>query len=106
MSSIPGLRLEDFVMWNHDIVVEDQPDANASLLIAEMVGYVPPRSVLPAEQFAELVALYEPVRESVEQALVDFNEDSQSWRDYSVCIYIPDEIGKAAAAAAAAIVKG
>ena len=35
MSSLPGLTLESYVLWNYDLIVESQPDANFSLALAK-----------------------------------------------------------------------
>jgi hypothetical protein len=66
MSSIPGYTLEDFL--------ED-----------ELYGAIPS---------VEMVALCEPYRESVEYALDDFDQETQSWRDYSsgVADHIPEKV--------------
>lgn len=76
MSSRPGYTLEDFVGWNFDLELGD------------------PR--LPA-----VVAPFEPYRESVERALSDFDDETQSWRDYACGSFdfIPDDVYKAGAAA-------
>lgn len=84
MSSRPGLLLEDLVAWNWNLVIEDQPDPNESLRIAEVLGTsVSNRLRLTKQEFEPVLALYEPYRESVEYRLQDFDEDTQSWRDYA-----------------------
>jgi hypothetical protein len=83
MSSIPGYTLEDFVAWQWNLVVDEAPENNISLGLAEALGNSKPRPRLTKEQFAPIVAIYEPFREDIERRLEDFDEDTQSWRDYS-----------------------
>lgn len=83
MSSIPGYTLEDFVAWQWNLVVDEAPENNISLGIAELVGNVVPRPRLTKEQFAPIVAIYEPFRANIERRLDDFDEDTQSWRSYA-----------------------
>lgn len=97
MSSIPGYTLEDFLAWNFDVVVNDS-ETNFSLGMAEALGNRPRRPRLTAEQFAPIVELYEEHREKVEERLLDFDEECQSWRDYAGCVFdfIPDELDEKA----------
>ena len=46
-----------------------------------------------------LVNLFEPYRSEVERALCDFDEETQSWRDYSGIVgpSIPDDVYAAGA---------
>jgi hypothetical protein len=83
MSSLPGYTLEDFVAWQWNLVVDKAPENNISLGMAEALGNSKPRPRLTKEQFAPIVAIYEPFREDIERRLADFDEDTQSWRDYS-----------------------
>ena len=109
MSSIPGLTLESYVMWNHNLVVigylrwtyprrykgkkkEESikmatfsfgTSANASLQIAEALGINTYRVSLSQAQFDTILAIYEPYRAIVEARLTDFNEETQSWRTYA-----------------------
>lgn len=96
MSSLPGLRLEDYLQWNYDLVVLDGfPDANTSVALAEALGTSPrTRPRLTPAEFAPLVALFEEHRELIEYRLRDFDEDEQSWRDYasSAFDFIPDAL--------------
>lgn len=98
MSSFPGLNLEDYVMWQHDLIVDNQTHANPSLRIAEVLGVDTRRVRINAEQFAPILALYEAWREQIEYKLLDFDEDSQSWRDYAGCSFdfVPEEVVDAA----------
>ena len=83
MSQIPGYRLEDFLMWSFDLVVDGESDANWSMMAVEKLGMVEPkRKVLTKEQFKQIVNLYEDLREWVERKLDEFDEETQSWRDY------------------------
>lgn len=83
MSSCPGSYLEDYLMWNYDLIVNGDTGANPSLAIAEAMGTIKRRPALTSEQFAPLVALWEPWREYIERSLSYFNEEEQSWRDYA-----------------------
>lgn len=84
MSSLPGCSLEAFLMWNYNLIVDGDGSANPSLQIAEAIGTATQRRVpLTNEQFAPLVALYEPYRDQVERRLADFDEENQSWRNYA-----------------------
>lgn len=83
MSSLPGLDLEDYLMWNFDLIVGENDNANPSLRIAEILGVETGRVRITPEQFAPLVHLYEPHRDMVERRLAQFDEDRQSWRDYA-----------------------
>lgn len=83
MSSIPGYTLEDFVAWQWNLVVDEAPENNISLGFAEALGNIPERPRLTKEQFAPILAVYEPFREDIERRLDDFDEDNQSWRGYS-----------------------
>lgn len=58
MSECPGLMLEDFVSWKHS-VSED------------WIG------------FKDLIHVYEPYRESIENWLLDFDDEGHSWRGYA-----------------------
>jgi len=87
MSSCPGSTLEDFLMWNFDLVVDGYGGANPSLQIAEAIGVQSGRRRLTAAQFSPVVALFEPHREQVEYALGSYCEDENgSWRDYAMSL--------------------
>jgi hypothetical protein len=62
MSSIPGYTLEAWIEWNHSI------------------GSHSPK-------FGPLLALYEPKREWIEDKLLDFDEENQSWRAYNSAVF-------------------
>lgn len=83
MSSLPGFDLESFLLWNFDLVVDGHDEANISLGLAEALGNIKPRPRMSPEKFAELVAIFEPHREQVEDKLSDFDKETQSWRDYA-----------------------
>lgn len=84
MSSLPGLDLEAFLSWQYNLVVFDTPEANPSLGMAERLGLsTNHRPILSKADFALIVALFEPYRDQVEARLMDFDEDSMSWRDYA-----------------------
>ncbi len=94
MSSLPGLGLEDFVMWAHDLIVDGNTGANKSLQIAEALGVPTRRIRVTGDQFQRILDLYEPYREDVERRLSDFDEAAQSWRDYASYSFgfVPDEV--------------
>lgn len=83
MSSRPGWTLEEFVMWEHDLIVDGDDGANESLRISEWMGQPTRRVSITKEQFMPILSLYEPYRKQVESLLSDFNDDEQSWRDYA-----------------------
>ncbi|MNY69163.1 hypothetical protein D3C86_2070590 [compost metagenome] len=68
--------------------------------MAEAFGMVSPRPTITKEQLAQVVSLYEPWREVIENRLLDFNEEEQSWRSYAECVDcdVPDEINDKAKA--------
>ena len=82
MSSIPGYKLEAYVAWRYSIVVDDHNENIVSLGIAEMIGNINMRPRLTQAQFANIMAFFEPLREGIEDWLGDFDEETQSWRDY------------------------
>jgi len=84
MSTIPGFQLEDYVAWELNVVVDDRNDPNISLQMAEMLGNISPRRRLSAESFDKLIATYfEEYRQPVEYLLNEFDDSTQSWRDYA-----------------------
>lgn len=84
MSTIPGYTLECYVMWDLDLIVDDDRSANLSLSLAEAMGQPTRRTRITSAQFREILALYEPFRVAVERALDQYDEDdSGSWRDYA-----------------------
>jgi hypothetical protein len=95
MSSIPGLTLESYVMWNHNLVVIGYPNANASLQIADALGINTYRVSLSQAQFDTILAIYEPYRTTVEYLLENFDDNLLSWTDYAgVCFNgVTDTIG-------------
>lgn len=62
MSSIPGYSLEAWIEWNHSV------DRGSP-------------------KFAAVLAIYEPKREWVEDKLMDFDEENQSWRAYNSAVF-------------------
>lgn len=88
MSSWPGSTLEDFLMWNYDLVVDGDGGANPSAQIAEILGTATrPRPRITAKQFAPIVALFEPYREAMERHLNWYDEaNGISWRDYAPAV--------------------
>lgn len=104
MSTWPGGKLEDYLMFWYDLIVEENNGANQSLRIIEALGVKTQRITLTEEQFKPIVSLFEPYREQVEIRLNWFNEETQSWRDY--CGFPMDDIQEDVCNAADAIVKG
>jgi hypothetical protein len=105
VSSWPGPDLEDFLMWQYDLIVDGDGSANPSLQIAEAVGVDTRRKSITREQFLPLLELFEPLRVDVERRLDWYNEeDCGSWRDYGG--YAFDFIPKEIEAKAAEIVSG
>ena len=94
MSSIPGYRLEDYLMWEYNLVVEDEPDANISLAMAEVLDTITPRTRISQEKFLQLVNIFDSQREYIENMLDGFEEETMSWRDYagSAFDHIPESI--------------
>lgn len=95
MSSCPGATLERYLEWLWDLIVDGDTGANPSLQIAELMGVDTRRIRITAEQFAPILALYEPYRELIEDKLMDYNEeDNGSWRDYACYAFdsVPESI--------------
>lgn len=94
MSSCPGYTLEAFLMWNYNLRVQDSPEANIGLGMAELMGHDSQRPLLTQAQFAPIVEMHEPHRETVEHLLDAFDEETQSWRSYgsSVDDCLPQEL--------------
>lgn len=88
MSSCPGYTLEEFLAWEYNVRVIDLPEANVSVGMAEAFCLVTiPRPILTTEQFTEIVGLYEPYREEIEDKLFDFDEEEHgSWRTYGAYV--------------------
>lgn len=104
MSSLPGTDLEAFIGWQWGLIVEDRPENNPSLGIAEAMGVQTNRITLSAEQFALLIRLYEPYREDIERQLDNFDEDTMSWRGYAGSVdWEPETVYQAAKALIEAI---
>lgn len=94
MSSLPGLTLESFVMWQWDLIVDGDGSANFSLSMAELLGNKTRRISINKDQFKLILDLYEEYREDVEYKLWDFDEEENSWRDYAGYNFdfIPNEV--------------
>lgn len=86
MSEIPGYTLEAFVEWEWNFAVIGESDKNFNLAVAEMLNGNYRRPRITKEQFAKLIALYEPYRDMIEYRLDQFDEDNQSWRGYCNCV--------------------
>ena len=93
MSTYPGDRLEDLLMWDYNLTVQDEKEACISTGLAEVFGTVKKRPVTSKETFAKLVALYEPLREEIEETL-DCYDYEYSWRDFAGCHFdcVTDEM--------------
>ena len=99
MSSRPGTKLEDYLLWRYDLTADGDYEPNRSLSIAEALGHRERRFNLNAEQLKELAAIFETWREHVEYLLLDYDEEeSGSWRDYAgLCFdFIDDRLDKKA----------
>lgn len=97
MSSIPGYTLEAFIAWQYDLIVEGEGENNFSRGVAESIGAAVKRPTLSTLQFKPLVAMHEPYREVIERRLGEFDEETQSWRNYAtyVDIDVPLEVVEA-----------
>lgn len=95
MSSCPGTTLEEYLAWNLNITVVELGETNFSVGLAEALGTIPRRPHLTKEQFSQLVEPFEPYRETVENRLLDYDEDQDgSWRMYAEFVGsdIPDHL--------------
>ena len=94
MSSLPGYTLESFVAWQWNLIVEEQSESNVSLGMAEFFGTVSRRKTLTQTEFKEIISLYLPYRQVIEERLADFDEETQSWRGYAEVVDpdIPEEV--------------
>ena len=94
MSSLPGYTLESFVAWQWNLIVEELPESNVSLGMAEFFGTVSRRKTLTQTEFKEIISLYLPYRQIIEGRLADFDEETQSWRGYAEVVDpdIPEEV--------------
>lgn len=92
MSSLPGLTLADYLAWEYNFTTEISPNANVNLNFAEALGTVARRPEMSSERFQVLLDALEPYRESIEDKLSYFNEETQSWRGYSE--YVASSIPK------------
>jgi hypothetical protein len=93
VSSFPGPRLEDYLAWNYNLIVDGDGSANMSLTIAEAMGVVPYRQQITTEQMQVVAKVFEEYRETVEYWLSNFDEENQGWRQYSSGYdTIPDEL--------------
>jgi hypothetical protein len=94
MSSCPGLTLEDFLLWNYNLTAEFAPEANFSTGIAQALGNIRPRHCLTQNQLRTLTEGFEHLRKEVENALLVFDDEGQSWRTYAgyAFDFIPDDI--------------
>jgi hypothetical protein len=87
MSSRPGLTLEAWLEDEYFLVLLDD----------RIIGIPDPGRLVPVrlEQFTQLVTLFEPHRDYVEDKLLDFDEENQSWRAYNSAVFdscFPDEL--------------
>lgn len=93
MSSRPGYTLESYVEWDLNLIVEGHDETNISLGLAETLGTIERRPHLAPDEFAPVLALFEPYRERVEYLLGEFDDESQSWRAYSAVFdFIPNSV--------------
>jgi hypothetical protein len=95
VSNKPGNSLESFVMWNYNLIVDDDDTANESLRIAEILGTATRRRPqITNEEFAPILVLFEPYRDRVEDLLNGHDDNEASWRDFAgyAFDFIPDEV--------------
>lgn len=84
MSHCPGLRLEDWITDWHRLVDADGEHGTA------IRRFYQGQLILSKEQFAELVRIYEPLREEIERRLEEYSEeDCGSWRDWAYYAFDP-----------------
>jgi hypothetical protein len=86
VSHCPGPRLEDWITDYWHIV-----DADGEYGTGIRRWYTG-QLIFSKEQFAALVAIYEPAREHVERLIGEFDEEEQSWRAYCDVFAIPQDI--------------
>lgn len=90
MSHCPGSSLEDWITdWYRLVDEKGEYGTGIRRLYKDQL-------VLNDEQFKKLVEIHESIREHIENLLVDFDEETMSWRDYCGCFHIPIHIEKAA----------
>lgn len=91
MSHCPGLDLEDWLTDWYRIVNDD--GAHGTSIRHFYKGQL----IFNEEQFAKLVEIHEPIREHVEELLLNYDEEENgSWRDYCGRFDVPDEIANEA----------
>lgn len=83
MSSLPGVTLEDYVAWQYDLKVCGHREANLNRAFAEAIGACAERPWTTESKFKQIVAVVEGHRESIEDWLLDFDEEKHSWRGYA-----------------------
>lgn len=99
MSSLPGYKLEDYLMWNWNLTAQGQTDANLNQAVAESLGHFTiKRRHLDPVTFKHFVLIFEGYREKVEERLHDFSEDTMSWRSYgsNAFDFISEEVNQRA----------
>lgn len=102
MSTCPGDTLEEYVMWDLDLIVDGDRSANPSLMLAEAMGVNTRRKAITGLAFKDIVAVYEPYRRDIESKLSSYwhEDDQPSWRDYAgyAFNFVPDAIREQASA--------
>lgn len=95
-SGFLGRKLEDFIKFDLQIVVNIE-HKNPALFIKEMDSWLVQPTVLEKWQFDKIVELFEPYRCEVEQCLDKFNEEEDTWINYTKynLVYIPIEVYEA-----------
>lgn len=84
MSSIPGYTLEKYIAWRCDLRIVDGDETNVSVGMASALGLIEDRRLaVTQETLGKIATLLEHRREDIEDALMDFDEDNQSWRSYA-----------------------
>lgn len=100
MSYCPGSTLEDYLGWAFSLIVVDRDNiVQSDGWRATYAG----QRVVSRSQFVQIVTMYEPQREYVEEKLRDFDEDEQGWRQYAA--YSFDNLDEAIDEAIIALIK-
>lgn len=83
MSYCPGYTLEEWLAYEYSLNVYSDGQLTSDSWRAKYAG----QRVVTHEQFYELLDMFRPHREYVEEKLLDFNEEEQSWRSYNSAVF-------------------
>ena len=89
----PGNKLEDFVLYVLNAII-NTVHIDASAFNKKLATFQGQPTVLEQWQFNEILKLFEPYRESVEQCLDKFDNSFDSWYSYQQfsMVFIPEQI--------------